>query len=61
MGDVVDIKKKVAADKVKSKTMCRHGFHKWVIKQDKQFDSLRGQLVTIFKCSLCGKEKVELL
>ncbi|WP_075185826.1 hypothetical protein [Teredinibacter haidensis] len=58
--NVVPLKKKTPAEEHKGKSMCRHGFHKWIIKQDKQFDVKQGKLVTILKCSRCGKEKVQL-
>jgi len=57
--NVIPFKRPKAADAHKGKTLCRHGFHKWNIKQDKQFDSQRGRLVTLYKCERCGKQKVE--
>ena len=60
MGDVVQFKKKSAKDQHKGKTLCRHGFHKWVVKKDKQFDVKQGKLVTLYRCERCGKEKTEL-
>lgn len=60
MGDVIEFKKKSLKDQHKGRTLCRHGFHKWIIKQEKQFDSKRGKLVTIYRCERCGKEKTEL-
>ncbi len=60
MGDVIKFKKPKKKNPHKGKTLCRHGFHKWEIKQDKQFDVKRGQLVTIYRCARCGKDKVEL-
>ncbi|TVZ39969.1 hypothetical protein P886_4385 [Alteromonadaceae bacterium 2753L.S.0a.02] len=59
MGEVLDFKKKSPTQEHKGKSLCRHGFHKWIIKQDKQFDSRQGKLVTIYKCERCGKEKVQ--
>ena len=41
------------------KGMCQHGFHKWQIVKDKQFDVKQGRLVTVLRCERCGKEKVE--
>ncbi|MBF28597.1 MAG: hypothetical protein CL447_01975 [Acidimicrobiaceae bacterium] len=38
MGDVVQFKKKSAAEKHKGKTLCRSGFHKWEVVTEKQFD-----------------------
>ncbi len=60
MGDVVEFKKKSLKDQHKGKTLCRHGFHKWLVKQEKQFDVKQGKLVTIYRCERCGKEKTEL-
>tara|TARA_R110002073_G_scaffold334117_2_gene522989 strand:+ start:221 stop:412 length:192 start_codon:yes stop_codon:yes gene_type:complete len=39
--------------------MCQHGFHKWKIWQNKQFDSKQGKLVTVYRCERCNKEKVK--
>ncbi|WP_086931010.1 hypothetical protein [Agarilytica rhodophyticola] len=61
MGEVVQFKRKSLADKHKGKSLCRSGFHKWKIKQEKQFDVKTGKLVTLYICARCGKEKVELL
>lgn len=59
MNNVLQFKKPQPLDPHKGKTLCRHGFHKWLLKQDKQFDSQQGRLVTLFKCERCGKQKVE--
>ena len=40
-------------------TLWRHGHHKWVVDKDKQFDVKQGKLVTVWRCSRCGKQKVE--
>ena len=61
MGDVVPFKKRTAAEKHKGKWLCRSGFHKWKIVQEKQFDVKQGKLVTISRCQRCGMEKVEAL
>jgi len=47
-------------DKRKATTMCKSGFHRWEVWKDKQFDVKRGKLITVFRCSRCQKEKVEL-
>ncbi|WP_331345609.1 hypothetical protein [Cellvibrio sp. UBA7661] len=60
MGDVVQFKKPSPFDKHKGKTLCRSGFHKWVVVKDNQFDVKQGKLVTLFKCSRCGEQKMEL-
>ncbi len=59
MGDVIAFKKPKLSEKHKGKSLCKSGFHKWEIVQEKQFDVKRGKLVTLSRCSRCGKEKVE--
>lgn len=59
--NVVPFKRPSAAQKHKGKSLCRSGFHKWVIVTDKQFDVKQGRLVTVYKCSRCGEEKVKAL
>jgi hypothetical protein len=54
MGEVVRFRKPKAAEKARGKTLCREGFHRWVIFKDKQFDVQRGRLVTVYRCSRCG-------
>ena len=49
---------KVAAKKNR-KGMCQHGFHKWEIWKEKQFDSRQGKLVTVYRCARCNKQKVK--
>lgn len=44
---------------VKEKGLCQHGFHKWKIRQDKQFDVQQGRLVTLYRCERCGEQKVK--
>ncbi|MCK9505056.1 MAG: hypothetical protein M0Q95_12860 [Porticoccaceae bacterium] len=55
MGDVIDFKK----PKAKKLGMCQHGFHDWVIWQNKKFDVSKGKLITVFRCSRCGAQKVQ--
>ncbi len=57
MGDVVRFKKPSKKEKARGKTLCSRGFHKWVIDQKKQFDVQEGKLITIHRCSRCGKTK----
>lgn len=59
MGDIVPFKKASPFDKHKGKTLCRSGFHKWIIVKEKQFDVKQGKLVTLLKCARCGEQKVE--
>lgn len=57
MSNVLPFKKPVA----KARGMCQHGFHKWKIVQEKQFDVQQGKLVTVYKCERCGEQKVKAL
>jgi hypothetical protein len=58
MAEILAFKKKKLSQKHKGKTLCRSGFHKWEIINEKQFDVKQGRLVTIYKCQRCGKQKV---
>ena len=42
----------------KGKSLCRDGFHKWVVVTETKFDVKQGQLVSVYKCDRCGKTKV---
>lgn len=44
-----------------AKGLCQHGFHKWQIVQEKQFDVKQGRLVTLYSCARCGEKKVKAL
>ena len=59
MGDVIPFKKPKLKDKFKGKTLCREGFHKWVVVTDNKFDVKQGKLVTVYKCSRCGEQKIK--
>ena len=54
---VLVFKKKKLSEKHKGKTLCKSGFHKWVILKDRQFDVKQGKLVTVYQCRRCGKQK----
>ncbi|VAW51367.1 hypothetical protein MNBD_GAMMA05-856 [hydrothermal vent metagenome] len=58
MGDVLIFKKKTPAEKHKGKSLCRSGFHKWVICTEKKFDVKRGKLITVYQCKRCSKQKI---
>ena len=60
MGEVIAFKRP-AKKPSSGNILCKEGHHKWVIDKEKQFDSREGRLVTLFKCSRCGKKKTELL
>lgn len=59
MGNILPFKKPSPFDKHKGKSLCKSGFHKWVILKDKQFDVKQGKLVTVYKCARCAEQKVE--
>ncbi|HTF83596.1 MAG TPA: hypothetical protein VL987_03365 [Cellvibrio sp.] len=59
MADILPFKRKSPFEKHKGKTLCRSGFHKWVVVKEKQFDVKQGRLVTVYKCERCGEQKVE--
>ncbi|GMQ87613.1 MAG: hypothetical protein BMS9Abin08_0818 [Gammaproteobacteria bacterium] len=58
MTNVVPFKKPRAAEKHKGNTLCRRGFHKWVVVNT-PFDTRQGRLVTGYRCERCGTEKTE--
>ena len=47
-------------EKAQGKSLCKNGFHKWRIDQQKQFDVQSGKLVTIRRCRRCGASKTTL-
>jgi hypothetical protein len=59
MGDVVQFKRVSPAVKHKGKTLCKSGFHKWMVKKNQVFDVKQGKLVTTYECSRCGEVKNE--
>ena len=61
MSNVVPFKRPKASEKHKGKTLCREGFHKWVIVTEKKFDVKEGKLVTVYECARCKKRKVKAL
>ena len=62
MAKVVSLKShKQKVAKEKSKGLCRHGFHKWKILQEKRFEVSEGKLVTVYQCEHCKKQKVKKL
>ena len=61
MGEIIKFGKPSAAQKNKGKTLCKRGFHKWEIQQEKIFDVKQGQLVTAYQCSRCGDKKTKLV
>jgi hypothetical protein len=58
MADILAFKKPKAANKHRGNTLCRRGFHKWVVV-DTPFDSRQGRLLTRDRGERCGEEKTE--
>jgi hypothetical protein len=61
MADIIAFKRPKLAERHRGKTLCRHGHHKWVIDKDSVFDTRLGRLVTRYRCTRCGKLRVEAL
>jgi hypothetical protein len=61
MGDVVQFKRPKVAERHKGNTLCRSGFHKWVVVNDKKFDVKLGKLITVFQCTRCAKIQAKAL
>ena len=61
MGDVIPFKRPSLKEKAKGKTLCKNGFHKWEVVKEKQFDVKQGKLVTVYRCSRCGVQRVKAL
>ncbi|MDX5297439.1 MAG: hypothetical protein LPK85_00660 [Gammaproteobacteria bacterium] len=61
MSNVIPFRKPSLKDKAKGHTLCRHGYHKWKIFKEKQFDVQQGKLVTLLRCERCGAQEVKLL
>ena len=61
MADVIEFRKPSLKDKHKGNTLCRRGHHKWLLDKDRRFDVKQGRLVTVYRCSRCGQERVKAL
>ncbi len=59
MAEILPFRKPTLKEKHKGNTLCRHGHHKWVVDNSRQFDVKRGELVTAYCCSRCGELKVK--
>ena len=57
MANILKFKRPSLKEKARGRTLCKSGFHKWVIDQKKQFDVKQGKLVTIHHCSRCRASK----
>jgi hypothetical protein len=59
MAVILPFKRPSPEEKHKGKTLCREGFHKWKVVNEKKFDVRQGKLITLYECQRCGKQKVE--
>ncbi|MEW5792018.1 MAG: hypothetical protein ACOY4L_04615 [Pseudomonadota bacterium] len=59
MSQVVKFPK--AGQRHQGKTLCRSGFHHWVVDQAQVFDVKQGRLVTRLRCDRCGVRQVKAL
>ncbi len=59
--DIISFKQRAKQAKAKSQrsTLCQEGHHQWVVDKAKEFDVKRGALITLYRCSRCGKTKVQ--
>ena len=49
------------SERYKGNTLCRSGFHKWEVVNEKRFDVKQGKLITVYQCKRCGKIKSKAL
>jgi hypothetical protein len=59
LADVIPFRRPSLKEQHKGKTLCLHGHHKWLVDKDRQFDVKQGKLVTLYRCSRCGKTRVK--
>lgn len=58
MTDIIPFQRK-PKQPTKGNTLCANGHHRWVIWQQKPFDSKQGKLITVYRCERCGAERTE--
>lgn len=62
MAEIIDfnkaLKNKLAVNK--KHILCLEGHHKWKISKNKPFENKEGQLVSVYICSYCNKQKTVL-
>ncbi len=59
MSNVVPFKRPKLSERHRGNTLCREGFHKWVIDKTSLFDVKKGALVTRYRCKRCNAIRVE--
>ncbi|HEY3700497.1 MAG TPA: hypothetical protein VGK97_14270 [Spongiibacteraceae bacterium] len=58
MADIIPFQRK-SKQPTKRNALCANGHHRWVIWQQKPFDSKQGKLITVYRCERCGAERTE--
>lgn len=59
MAEILPFKRPSLQKKHRGKTLCKSGFHKWVVEKQLPFDVKSGKLITLFRCSRCGITRTE--
>ncbi|MCB1787825.1 MAG: hypothetical protein H6953_07150 [Chromatiaceae bacterium] len=59
MGEILPFKPRRPSERHRGNTLCRNGHHKWEVDKRAVFDVKLGRLVTRYRCSRCGKIKVQ--
>lgn len=60
MADVIPLQRRQRRQrKREGDTLCRAGRHRWEVVTDSRFDVKQGGLVTVLRCSRCGRERTE--
>ncbi len=54
MGDVIEFRRRKPSLRGEQLTLCRSGFHKWKVVNERRFDVKEGKLVTTYRCERCG-------
>lgn len=50
--------KNTAINQAEDKLMCRHGFHRWILKDQKKLHDTAKKVPPVQRCMCCGKEKL---
>lgn len=60
MADVIPLQRRQRRQrKREGDTLCRAERHRWEVVTESRFDVRQGRLVTVLRCSRCGRERTE--
>ncbi|SEP09792.1 hypothetical protein [Aquisalimonas asiatica] len=60
MADVIPLQRRQRRQrKREGDTLCRAGRHRWEVVTESRFDVREGRLMTVLRCSRCGRERTE--